>query len=441
MTVRVEKWPTFRVGAVSLLYLTAGLAATVLLVVSGDNSYFRPAHLAFVVALAVLAISTNMASVLIKRFLGNWGGLCLFGFLFYYLIMATGYPNERISNDHIRYLYSSVIPGFLIGFVAFGYISPASFRAVRIFPSGLRRFMVAAPIVIALFAYILLVVATFIPLVAIRRTDIFLITNLVEDDDIAYQLFGTYMLLAYCVAFSLAYRLYARGPAVTGRFLGFVSVQSLVAVVVGMSLALVGSTKELVALILMLVLTIAYAKPRNWIFRGTTVRLRNAALLAVLVTVCGGVVVWRWLSGFDLPPLALFGFQENTSILRHPSLVSRMDILFGAGLAQLSLSPILGDLGAEHIVGGAGRYIHSLISVQSHLGAIGAVCLLGFLVHRLHRIYGVGRHEALKVIAPPILFVAVMATFFVWMPFWFVVGALFAPYVSSQERGRTPRRA
>ena len=80
MTVRVEKWPTFRVGAVSLLYLTAGLAATVLLVVSGDNSYFRPAHLAFVVALAVLAISTNMASVLIKRFLGNWGGLCLFGF-------------------------------------------------------------------------------------------------------------------------------------------------------------------------------------------------------------------------------------------------------------------------------------------------------------------------------------------------------------------------
>jgi hypothetical protein len=427
VNVRINKGPTFRAGAISLLYLTAGTVAAVLFVISGDNSYFRPAHLIFVAGLAALAISTNMISVFIKGFLGDWGGVCLFAFLSYYLIMALGYPHDRISSDHIRYLYSSVIPGVLIGFVAFGNISLAHFREARLVPLRLRRFMVVAPTTTALFAYVLLIVAALGLLLMIRRTDIFLITNLVESDYIAYQLFGNYMLLAYCVAFSIAYAVYVSAPAVTGRFLSFVGAQGLIAVGVGTSLALVGSTKELVALILMAGFTVHYAKPRDWIFRGTRVRLRNATLVALIVMLLGILVLWRLWSGFELPPLALFGFQEGISILSHPSLVSRIDILLDSGLAQLSLSPVMGDLGAEQMGGGAGRYIHSLISVQSHLGLIGTVALLGYLVHRFHWLYKANCCESLKVVAPVILGIAAIATFFVWMPFWFLIGALLAP--------------
>lgn len=426
---------SFRADTIALLYLTAGLAATMVLVLARDNAYFRPAQLAFAAALMMLSVSTNVVSVLIKQFVGNVGGLCLLWFLAYYLLMAAVYPVVDVSQDHLRYWYAYVIPGFLLGVVTFGRIDLAPLREFRQLSPGIRSGVAALGTAIAMLAYLLVAGISLISLFSIRRADIFLISAVYPDDDLAlYQAFGAYVLLAHTVAVAIGFSQYLRTPATTRRFLGFVGVQSGLAMIAGTSLALMGSNKELVALVVMLALTVVYAKPPHWIFKGTKVRLRNAALLWVLGSAAAGLAVWHSASGFELPPLRIFGFEEGTSIFMSRSLLSRIEILVGPGVGQLSLSPILGDLGAEHRVGGAGTYIHSIISIQSHLGIVGTISLGGYFLDRFLRYYKADGAVTLKVVGPPILFVSAIATFFVWMPFWFLVGALFAPRLSPVAR-------
>ena len=128
-----------------------------------------------------------------------------------------------------------------------------------------------------------------------------------------------------------------------------------------------------------------------------------------------------------LPHLRIFGFSQNTSLLENESLVSRIDIFMNTGIDQLSINPLFGNLGADYIVGQPGSYIHSIISVQSHLGMIGTFLLLGYLLHRFYRLYVNDGRSVLKIITPPILFISFIGTFFTWLVFWFLVGALFAP--------------
>jgi hypothetical protein len=108
------------------------------------------------------------------------------------------------------------------------------------------------------------------------------------------------------------------------------------------------------------------------------------------------------------------------------SLQARLQILMESGAEQLSLNPLLGDLAADHVVGNPGGYIHSIVSVQSHLGVIGSILLFGFLLERLIFLYRSRGNLILKAITPPIMAMAVFATFFTWMPLWFLIGALFA---------------
>jgi len=133
------------------------------------------------------------------------------------------------------------------------------------------------------------------------------------------------------------------------------------------------------------------------------------------------------MSDIELPMLRIFGFQGEASLLENPSLISRVEILQGVGIKQLSINPVFGNLGAEYIVGRPGEYIHSLISVQSHLGIIGSFLLFAYLLHRLYRLYANSCRFVLKMITPPILFISFIGTFFTWVVFWFLAGALFAP--------------
>ncbi len=108
------------------------------------------------------------------------------------------------------------------------------------------------------------------------------------------------------------------------------------------------------------------------------------------------------------------------------SIQSRLQILLESGLQQLAVNPLTGDLAADEIVGHPNGYIHSILSVQSHLGIIGSILLFCFLTERLIKLYRSNGNAVLKVVTPPIMLMALIGTFFIWMPLWFLVGALYS---------------
>jgi hypothetical protein len=120
-----------------------------------------------------------------------------------------------------------------------------------------------------------------------------------------------------------------------------------------------------------------YAKPKNYVIKYNKIRLKTLFIvLSILLLFFGGAVSF-YFSDIELPYLRIFGYQKQTSLLENESLIARINIFKETGIDQLSLNPLFGNLGAEHVVGQSSTYIHSLISVQSHLGMIGTFGLSG----------------------------------------------------------------
>jgi len=412
----------YRLEFIALIYFTLVLFASVNLILTGDNSYFWKAHFVFIASFIIILFSTNALSLLLTQFLGNFGGVCLLCFLFYYLIMTLGYPNSQITSDHLYYITRAVIPGFLLGFVFLGKIEILRVREFPKLSQSIRSILLNSPMIVSLLFYLLLVIAILATMWSIRRTDIFLITNVAELDQLYYQTFGRYALLAFIGALMILY--YYLKPK-RNYYIIFCFIVICLGFIISITLALVGSNKELVALVLILFMCIIYAKPKHFLIKHQKIYLKNLFIVLLVLLLCS--TAWFYVSGIELPYLRIFGFQESTSILENRSLISRIEMLMGTGIEQIAINPVFGNLGAEHIVGGPGGYIHSLISVQSHLGMIGTFLLLGYLIHRLYRLYANDGRSALKMITPSILFISFIGTFFIWLPFWFLIGALFAP--------------
>lgn len=414
--------PASRLEFISLIYFTLALVATVKAILTGDNSFYWMAHLVFICLFIIVLFSTNALRVLITQFTGNFGGVCLLFFLFYYMVMAIGYQDAVVSSNHIRYITRAVIPGFLTGFVLF---SKTGILSVRGFPKlhqSIRSFLLNTPLLVSLLFCLLAIVLVLSMFLSIRRTDIFLITNITEGDEIDYQAFGEYALLVFIGALTILYY-YLKQKR--DYYITFCSIVFCLGFVFSIALALVGSNKELVALILILLMCVVYAKPKNYVIKHNKIRLKKLFIVLSILLFCGAVSFY--ISGIELPYLRIFGFGQQTSLLENESLVSRINIFMDTGIDQLSINPLFGNLGADYIVGRPGSYIHSIISVQSHLGMIGTLLLLGYLMHRLYRLYANDGRSLLKIITPPILFVSLVGTFFTWFVFWFLIGALFAP--------------
>ncbi|WP_315920458.1 hypothetical protein [Mesorhizobium sp. SP-1A] len=108
------------------------------------------------------------------------------------------------------------------------------------------------------------------------------------------------------------------------------------------------------------------------------------------------------------------------------SIFSRLDILVSDGIDQLSVNPVWGDLGVDRVTDHPGKYIHSIIAVQTHLGMIGSFLLFGALFGMLIRLYGRNGNTLLKLVTIPILLYAVGGAFFTWMPLWVVIGGMYS---------------
>lgn len=180
------------------------------------------------------------------------------------------------------------------------------------------------------------------------------------------------------------------------------------------------------------------------------------SFVAVFVGLVAGLAVVILFIASSLPPMRVFNYQPVHSLFDYrddvpvsdqtvglsassnvpggsasqvlpSSVTARVEILRSHALNQLRVNPIFGDLRAERFEGGEGRYLHSLLSIQTHLGIVGSILFFGFYALRFSLVQVNGTQGSLGLAVVGTLFVVgVTSTFFTWVPIWFAVGALLA---------------
>lgn len=120
----------------------------------------------------------------------------------------------------------------------------------------------------------------------------------------------------------------------------------------------------------------------------------------------------------------LLDYGAVSSIWEAPSVASRLDIIVECGLEQLSLAPITGDLAAEYRTCGEGHYLHSLVSVQTHLGLIGTALFALVILVAIESLRARREVGSLLTVSVTVGTIAVLSAFFTWMPLWCVVALL-----------------
>lgn len=122
----------------------------------------------------------------------------------------------------------------------------------------------------------------------------------------------------------------------------------------------------------------------------------------------------------------LLDYGTVSSVWDIPSVSSRLEIAAECGAKQLALAPLVGDLAAEYRTCGEGNYLHSIVSIQTHLGMIGSALLVLALMLAADSLRQRSDRADLAVVAITIGVISTVSAFFTWMPLWCVLGMLSA---------------
>jgi len=131
------------------------------------------------------------------------------------------------------------------------------------------------------------------------------------------------------------------------------------------------------------------------------------------------------------------GFGEGSL----SSIDSRVEIFRNNFIQHLAYNPVFGNAQVEKLTTGEGSYVHSLLSIATHLGIVGAA-LFATLIARIYKeinlngnswisLSGNTRYSLFRfLILGFILLYSLVATFYTWLPLWFSLGAfgLSAPH-------------
>lgn len=152
------------------------------------------------------------------------------------------------------------------------------------------------------------------------------------------------------------------------------------------------------------------------------------ASLALLALLAGGGLWLMGSAGLDLTDLLaltrLLDYGNVESLLDTPSIASRLEILSDCASRQFALGPIAGDLAAEFKTCGDGHYLHSLLSIQTHLGLIGSLSFGLAVFWGLRILWREPGFRLLRIPALLVLGVGLISAYFTWMPFWFLLAWL-----------------
>jgi hypothetical protein len=391
-----------------------------------DNWYLWSAHAVLIFFVILLFIYTDLLKKVLYGFFNNLGGELLFWFLFYFMLVVIIHPDRavfesRFYGDIIR----GVIPGLLLGILSFGEITSKRLSGpLQPKIKAKNRFRKAYVFVISSICLAVLI-QTSIIIFSLERDVQYLILYLRGRPEIGYQSFSIYAIVANILSINYVYVFLQKKDSTTRRtYIVCASLVLVITVVYSLLCSMVGSKKEVFASILLFIFYIYSTKPRHLIFDKAQINISGAIFI---VAACSAFVLlfssWAGMN-YALPSIKIFDFGGG---INTTSFSGRIQLLFSYGFDQLSYNPIFGDIGVEYKYGGAGLYIHSLISVQSHLGIIGSFTLFGYLTHRLFHLYRASNYGVLKIVVPVIVFTTIVSSFFTWLPFWFVIGALLTP--------------
>ncbi|NVK26118.1 MAG: hypothetical protein HWE10_14410 [Gammaproteobacteria bacterium] len=286
-----------------------------------------------------------------------------------------------------------------------------------------------------------LILRTFQEAIGNVRSDLFL----VQDQSGLYQRPGKIMLMLYillCTIFATL-QSYLR----THRLWGLTSLFLLtaIAMVLMAQAQLIGSNSGLITVTFTMLIVWSH-----WLLIGTSafsllkrhVKLKHVfmswitrKLVAYGVTLIGLVaLLLAWLldkMNIDIYQFRIFGFGSgNVS-----SVDSRLTLLKNNFLTQWAHSPIWGHTQVDSLTTGKGTYAHSLISLLTHLGLVGALLFVLLIVFIYRDIYSsltvrktFYHHKQFALfrllVLTIILLFAVLTTFYTWMPLWFSIGLL-----------------
>lgn len=386
--------------------------------------------------------------------------LFLTAFLAYFLLrLLLDYSDSDLIRAHSIGTDGGVVFGLLFGLMT-------SFLVAATFANARQRW--AVPITV-LFLAISLALAwnVYTNHLQFIRADVFLISG----DRGNYQRPGNFTIMIVVIAsvqLAQAARI-QRGVEV--RRLGLLAGVFIYLMLVGVLLIssqLIGSNTGFVVTAFLAVATLA------WIARPSLARMKgrllfssralspvaalrralprfafNGAVLLALMAICGTAML-AYLS-IDIQQLRIFGFSERSFLY---SLLGRLDILQRNFVAQFAYSPLFGNIDVDSRTTGQGSYAHSLVSILSHLGIVGASLFAAYIVavykesRRLPAnaalFYGdldLGMLRLILVIM--ILGYCLVGTFFTWLPLWFCLGLLYPPMRlrMTLKRPRQYRRA
>lgn len=172
---------------------------------------------------------------------------------------------------------------------------------------------------------------------------------------------------------------------------------------------------------------------------GLGAKLLLAAVIGSVLVVATAAVSSKKF-GVDISQIRAFGFGSGEVT----SVTSRNEIFIQNFIEHASYSPIFGNTQVEKILGDEGQYVHSWLSVITHLGLIGFVIFMTILwsvyldMTRLRNASGntictSNKYSLVKLLCFSfVLLLGLVSAFFVWMPLWFSI-ALFGNWFNYQS--------
>ena len=157
-----------------------------------------------------------------------------------------------------------------------------------------------------------------------------------------------------------------------------------------------------------------------------------SALIGLIVFIGILILVMK---SFDIEPekLRIMNYG-NTEI---GAMDSRLELLsnFITHLDYSPITPFVGNMRVDELTTGKGTYVHSfLASILTHLGIIGVIMILLFILFSLEELFdkSSGLYKNGMKIYKALLFfiffiITIGATFFTWVPIWFLMGLFFLP--------------
>ena len=338
-----------------------------------------------------------------------------------YILIKLLFVDSKTQSHYMGIMLSDIGTNFIAGFIAFSVIKS---RFTLVSYIAKKSQYVRSAISLALIGTIIYIGCMLYFLTNLLDSsliDVFQIRPISND---YYQDFGDLVTIGYCCILSLQITYYKHNIYPKRYFL-FGSMLFMQAITTFACLQLVNSNKSVAVISIVSILTVYLCKPKNLLIGIWKNKILKIYPIICFLAVC--VLLFRILAEYDVSRLRIFDYVQGGSILENSSIVSRWQLAKDYFMDQFFTAPLFGDLNIEPIMHS------SLLSLQTHLGFIGSILLLLFITIKLTFIYKYDGNDVLKIIAPSILCISIISSWFAWGPLWFLMGAIYECVPKSQK--------